>query len=183
MTDYPEAEPPHLHGDAALAKVRKLLSSFESAMLVTIALEHGDVHARPLGLLGKAADFDGTLWFFADTRSRKVQEIERDPRASLILQSDHDSRYLQLSGVARIEANRQKMEELYTARQRTWFPDGLADQHLTLIRFDAVHGSYWDSPGSVLQTLAAFTAAIVTHTPQETGRSGTLEVSGRTGRG
>ena len=71
----------HLTDDAAVARVRELLSSFRTAMFVTRAIDGDGVHTRPLGLQGDPSVFGGTLWFFADDRSRKVREIEREPRA------------------------------------------------------------------------------------------------------
>ena len=66
-----------LTGDEALARFRDLLPSFRSAMLVTHALDGAEPHARPMGLVGDAAAFDGTLWFFSDDRSRKIAESTR----------------------------------------------------------------------------------------------------------
>ena len=66
------------------------------------------------------------------------------------------------------------MRDLYTSSLRTWFPEGLDDPHLTLIRFDAEAGVYWESPGGVLQLAFAYATAIVTRKPGQTCRSGTL---------
>ena len=53
-----------------------------------------------------------------------------------------------------------KMRELYSPILKTWFPGGLEDPYLTLIKFEANSGAYWDSPGGMLQSLAAFGVAI-----------------------
>ena len=87
-----------LTGDEALSRFRDLLPSFRSAMLVTHAMDGAEPHARPMGLVGDAAAFDGTLWFFSDDRSRKIAEIARQPRASLVLQSDREHAYLHVVG-------------------------------------------------------------------------------------
>jgi len=165
-----------LTGADAIAKLRELLPAFRSAMLVTQALDESDPHARPMGLVGEPAAFDGTLWLFSDDRSRKIAEIARQPRASLILQSDRDSSYLHVLGRAAAVDDRARMRELYTPLLRTWFPEGLDDPHLTLIRFDAERAEYWDSPGGMLQVLGAFAKAVVTGRPAEGGDQGTLEL-------
>jgi len=166
----------HLTHDAAIAKVRQLLSGFQAAMFITQAVDGAGLHIRPMGLQGDPSVFGGTLWFFADDRSRKVREIEREPRATLVFQDDETSRYLQLNGSATSVRDRNKMRELYTPRVQTWFPDGLDDPHLMLIRFDATSGSFWDSPGGMLQVMAAFTKAVVTGTPARSGRAGTMDL-------
>ena len=169
-----------LTGDAALAKLRQLLPVFRSAMLVTHpvdgSLERAAPHARPMGLVGDLAAFDGTLWFFSDDRSRKIGEIAEQPRASLVLQSDRDHAYLHLVGRAGVVDDRDRMRDLYTPVLRTWFPEGLDDPHLTLIRFDADRAEYWDSPGGLLQVFGAFATAMVTGRPADAGDQGTLEL-------
>ena len=46
--------------------------------------------------------------------------------------------------------------------------------HLTLIRFDAHGGSFWDSPAGLLQVLGAFTKSVVIKKSGKGGESGTL---------
>jgi len=166
----------HLEGEAAIAKARELLPSFRTAMLVTRSSDGSELHMRPLGMVGDPSVFGGTLWFFTDDRSRKVQEIQRESSVSLVFQNDQDSRYLQLVGTAALVADRAKMRELYTPLLRAWFPGGLDDPHITLIRFDAASGSFWDSPGGILHVLAAFTKSVVTRTPGKSGRTGTMNL-------
>lgn len=170
------APPPPLAGEDAIAKVRELLPAFRSAMLVTHPLEGSDPHARPMGLVGDPAVFGGSLFFFSDDRSRKIEEIARHPRVSLVLQSDDSHRYLHFTGRAAVVDDRARMRELYTPILRTWFPDGLDDPHLTLIRVDVDRGEFWDSPGGMLQVLAAFTTSVVTGRPGQGGEQGTLEL-------
>jgi general stress protein 26 len=165
-----------LTGDEAITKLRALLPAFRSAMLVTHLLDGADPHVRPMGLVGDPETFGGALWFFTDDRSRKVAEIARESRVSLVLQSDRDQAYLHIVGWAALADDRSRMRELYTPILRTWFPDGLDDPHLTLIRVDVERAEYWDSPGGMLQLLGAFTKAVVTGTPGHGGEQGTLEL-------
>lgn len=79
-------------------------------------------------------------------------------------------------GTAVIVSDRGKMRELFTPITRTWFPEGLDDPHLTLLRIDVTNGAFWESPGGVLQVLAAFTKSVVTGTPGKGGRAGTLDL-------
>jgi general stress protein 26 len=166
----------HLDGEKALLKTRSLLSGFRTAMLVTKPEDTAELHMRPMALLGDLSVFGGSLWFFTDDRSRKVQEIQRNPSVSLAFQHDDNSQYLQLSGTATTQTDRVKMRELFTPLVKTWFPDGLDDPHLTLLRVDVTGGVYWDSPGGVLRVLAAFTKAVVTGTPSKAGTVGTMDL-------
>jgi general stress protein 26 len=164
----------HLTNDEAIAKVRKLLPSFSAAMFVTGLSRRTHPHSRPLALQGDLSIFGGTLFFFADNRSPKIHELSADPTVSLFFQNDADSCYMQLDGSAAVDHDRPRMRELYTPVLRTWFPEGLDDPNLTLIRFDAVSGAYWESPGGILQAMTAYATSVVTGAPGKSGRSGTL---------
>jgi general stress protein 26 len=166
----------HLTGDAAIAKARQLLPTFRTAMLVTRGTNGIGLRMRPMGLQGDLSVFGGTLWFFTDDRSPKVREIEHDPSVSLMFQSDETSRYLQLDGTAALVTDRGKMRELFTTSIRTWFPDGLDDPHLTLLRIDVTNGAFWESPGGMLQVLAAFTKSVVTGSPGKGSKAGRIDI-------
>ena len=167
----------HLAGDEAIAKVRSLLPSFHAAMFVTGVASGRELHARPLALQGDPAVFGGALWFFADDRSPKVYELAVDTDVCLFFQNDADVNYLQLDGTASLSKDRAKIRELYTPIVKTWFPEGVNDPHLVLIRFDAVTGSYWERPGGAWQLASAFATALVTGKAGKSGRSGTLRFS------
>lgn len=158
-----------------LDKVRSLLKNFRTVMMITTG-EDGHPHARPMGFQTDEATFDGTLWFFSARNSAKMHEIGPAKPASLTLQSDSAHAWMFIEGSA-VEVNdRPKMEALYTPLIRTWFPQGLDDPNLTLIRFEAEHIAYWDSPGGMLQVLAAFAKAVVTGTPGKGGESGEVRL-------
>jgi len=167
-------ESQHLSGEEALTKVRGLLKNFRSAMMVTLV--NGHIHSRPMGIQGDPSKFDGVLWFFSDRESRKIEEIKADPEMSLILQSDGDSAYLHLFGKASVSDDLGKKNELFTPLAKTWFPEGVNDPRLTLIRFEAERGDFWDSPGGMLQVLAAFTKAMVTGTRGQGGEMGEVRL-------
>ena len=164
----------HLAGDQAVAKVRQLLPSFKAAMFVTGVRSGHELHSRPLQLQGDPTVFGGTLWFFADDRSPKVYELAVDTTVSLFFQNDHARHYLQLDGTTALSRDKAKMRELFTPVAKAWFPGGLDDPHLTLIRFDATAGVYWENPGGVWQLAAALATSLVTGTPGKSGTSGTL---------
>ena len=165
----------HLAADAAIAKARALLPSFRTAMLITHGSGPGEVHMRPMGLQGDLLSFGGTLWFFADSRSHKVREIEREPRVHLAFQNEQDNRHLHLAGTASLVDDRAKMRELYTPTTKAWFPGGVDDPHLVLIRIDVTNGDFWESPGGIIHVLAVLTKSVVTGVPGKSGR-GTMDL-------
>ena len=158
-----------LTGDAALEKLRKLLAEFPIALMVTVS--NGEVTARPIGIVGDE-EFDGSLWFITDKRSRKVAAIESGATTTLLFQNDKNGDYLQLTGRASVVDDRATLERLYTTLQRTWFPKGLDDPNITLVRFDADGGNYWDSHDRYVRLAVAFAKSIVSGEPGKSGNAG-----------
>jgi general stress protein 26 len=159
-----------LRGDAAFEKVKELLAVFPIAFMVTVA--DGNFTARPIGVVGDHEKFDGTLWFITDKRSRKVNAIEHGAMTTLLFQNDKEGSYLHLTGRAAVVDDRARLEELYTTLQRTWFPKGLDDPDITLVKFEVDEGNYWDSHDSYLRLAVAFAKSIVTGEPGKSGNAG-----------
>ena len=164
-----------LMGDDALNKIRELLKHFRSAMLTTVTAD-GTLSTRPMGVQGDADKFEGTLWFFADSRSAKAQLVKTGAHTALVLQNDEKSSYLHMTGRASVERNLPKMQEIYTPLLETWFPAGLEDPNLALIRFDADKVDYWEAPGGMFQVLGAFTKAVISGEPGAGGHAGTANL-------
>jgi general stress protein 26 len=160
----------HLSGDDALKKLRELLANFPIAFMVTIV--EGQAHARPLGVTGKPEAFDGTLWFITDRRSRKVAEITAGAETSLTLANDEKGMYAHMRGHATLVEDRAQLAELYTPDQRTWFPDGLDDPNMTLIRFHVDEADYWDGHQSKVRLAIGFLKAVLTGRPGREGDTG-----------
>ncbi len=101
-------------------------------MLITAGDE--GLHTRPMGLLGQAGDFHGTLWFITDDRSRKVADLAASAHAAVAFQNDEAGGIMHLDGRAAQSHDRARLAQLYTPVQRTWSLAGLDDPHMTLIR-------------------------------------------------
>jgi general stress protein 26 len=161
-----------LSGEEALAKLRELLEHFPIAFMVT--LNEGHARARPLGVVSNSEEFSGTLWFITDRRSRKVAEITGGARTTLLFQNDERGTYAHMRGRATVVDDRQKLAEMYTTDQRTWFPDGLHDPDMTLVRFDVDEADYWDGHASMVRKAVAFAKSVVTG---QAGRDGDTGVA------
>jgi general stress protein 26 len=165
-----------LTGDEALTKLRQLLKELPIAFMVTV--DGPEIIARPIGVVGDHGAFDGSVWFITDRRSRKVAAIERGAITALLFQNDREGTYLHLSGRATVVEDPQKLKELYTPVQRTWFPDGVDDPDITLLRFDATDAAFWDGHASMLRLAAAFAKSLITGTPGASGHAGTASLTG-----
>jgi general stress protein 26 len=64
-----------------------------------------------------------------------------------------------------------KAKELWNVFYKAWFPEGLDDPKLALIRVDVDHAEYWDSPNSKVVQLAGLIKAAVTGKPAQGGEN------------
>ena len=124
------------------AHLKDLLEAFDTAMLIT---RHGErEHARPMAIAG--VEDANTLWFVTSDDSPKSDEIRSDARASVTLQSA--TRYVALSGIARLVDDRRKIDELWKPTWKAWFPNGKDDPKLVLIRVSVTDAEFWDNAGT-----------------------------------
>lgn len=146
------------------------LSRARFVMLTTLD-EDGGIYSCPMTL--QQAE-DGVLWFFTSTTTPTAQAIERDPRAGIALMAD-DQFYASVYGTASLVNDRARMRELWDTMVEAWFPQGVEDPHLTLLRLDIVRGEYWDSDQNSLLKMFEIGKAIATNTRPNVGKKGTIE--------
>jgi general stress protein 26 len=118
-----------------------LIDGIKVAMLTTIGPD-GSLRSRPMATL--PGEFDGTLWFFTNIDSPKVDEVQLEEHVNVSYDDSDDHRYLSISGRATLSQERQQLEELWNPILLTWFPLGLDDPQLALLRVEADSWEYWD---------------------------------------
>lgn len=142
-----------------IEKVRELIKGINFAMMTT-AREDGTLHSRPMAT--QRFEFDGNLWFFTGRASTKVKEIKADQHVNLSYADPDGNRYLSIAGRASIVRDRAKAKELWNPFYRTWFPKGLDDPNLALMKVKVESAEVWDSPSSMMVHLYGIVKATLT---------------------
>ncbi len=127
-------------------KLWQLIKDIEIAMLTTLA-EEGALRSRPMATQQIDADH-AELWFFVSIDSHTVVEIYHEREIGLSYASPETHRYVSVSGRAFVVRDQAKTNELWTPAAKVWFPQGINDPHLTLLRVEVDSAQYWDSPTS-----------------------------------
>ncbi len=120
-----------------------LLKDFETAMLITCSAD-GQMHARPMAVAEMYADADA--YFVAGIDSPKVNEIEANPNVSLTFQSP--KQFASVSGHATVVRDQALVDRLWSEAWKVWFPKGKTDPGISLIKFNAQAGEYWNNAGA-----------------------------------
>lgn len=132
-----------LSEDEKRQRLSTLLSLFDTAMLVT-RTEDGGMRARPLSI-AESQD-DGAMYFSTAVDSPKVEELEADPHVNVVMQDGR--RFVSVSGTATVVRNRALIERLWRPAWKVWFPQGIDDPSLCLLRIDPTEAAYWDLTGT-----------------------------------
>ena len=156
----------------SIEKLKVLLEGIDFAMLTTAA--GGKFRSRPMST--QEMDENGDLWFFTSDDTHKVEEIEADDRVLVAYSSPDDNTYVSVFGRGSIHKDRDKIEELWNPVLKAWFPDGLDDPHLCLLKVSVEEAEYWDSPNSKLVQIAGFVKALVTGQETEGGDYGKINL-------
>lgn len=151
-----------------IAILQKEIKGIEIAMLTTCDSD-GQLRSRPMAT--QEAEFDGTLWFFTRDESPKVDSIQSHQQVNVAYADPKGNRYVSVAGTAQIVRDRQKMKELWTPAVKAWFPDGVDDPKLALIRVDVSGAQYWDFASKTLVKLAGFVKATLTGQPMSAGHA------------
>ena len=142
----------------SIEKIRQLTEGIDFCMLTTI--DAGQLRSRPMST--QQTEFDGDIWFFTSDDTHKLDEIAKDDRVCAAYAKPSDDTYVSISGRAEIVRDRAKMEEIWSPILKAWFPQGLDDPHLCLLKVTAEQAEYWDSPSGKLVQLFGFVKALAT---------------------
>ena len=151
----------------SIEKIRDLTHGIDFCMLTT--MDSGVLRSRPMST--QVFEFDGDLWFFTSDNTHKVEEIEKDGRVNAAYSDPDDNVYLSLSGRAEVVKDKAKIEELWSPVLKAWFPEGLDDPHLCLLRIPVEQAEYWDAPSSKIVQLFGMVKAMATGTEADYGEN------------
>jgi general stress protein 26 len=157
----------------ALVHLRDTIQNVRIAMLTTQDAD-GSLRSRPMAV--QDTDFDGDLWFFTSDDSEKADSLKGGSAVNVAFVDVKANRYVSVSGVGELMRDHAKILELWNPAFGVYFPEGLKDPHLALIRVETKNVTWWDGPTSLVGKVVGFVKALVTRKPSEMGDTGTAKV-------
>lgn len=127
-----------------IQQLTSLIEDLDCGMLTTVD-DDGSLHSRPMSICGEI-DTDGTMWFFTFANSHKVAEIEQRHEVNLSFTALDEGRYISISGTAELVRERNKIQEKWQPDLQVWFPQGLNEPDMALLKVKINRVDYWDSP-------------------------------------
>ena len=151
------------------AQLKSLIEDIKIGMFTTED-DDGTLRSRPLQTVG--VDDNGSLWFFTSATSPKVAESKADGgRVNVSYANPSKQDYVSVSGKATLTRDREKMKQLWTKWVEAFFPKGLDDPDLALLRVDIEKAEYWDAPGSSIARAYGLAKALSTGKPDALGEN------------
>jgi len=142
------------------------------AMMATVDSD-GALRSRPMWTQGD--DFDGTLWFFISNEAPAARALERDGRVVLSYAAPDKDLYVSVVGRGELVDDKEKAEELWNTFAQAWFPGGVDDSHLELLRVDVEQAEYWEDRKPKVLQFAEIVLGAVTGKPPKSGEKEELE--------
>jgi general stress protein 26 len=158
MPDRPISE---IRNNSEYEKLNTLIEGIKFAMITTFGPD-GVLRSRPMTTQKPAhgRSFDGTLWFFTGIRTAVATDVERSPIVNLSYADPSDSRYVSISGTAEISRDHAQMADMWNDLYKAWFPMGLEDPDICLLKVSVTAAEYWEPPsGKMIQLLGILKAA------------------------
>jgi general stress protein 26 len=157
----------------AVEKIKELATGADICMFTTL-LKKLPLTSRPMST--SKVDDEGNLWFLSKKSSEKNQEIESDSRVQLFYASKGSAEYLSVYGNAQIIIDKQKAEELWSSIAKAWFPGGVDDPEVSIIKVTPIESYYWDTKHNKIVSLLKITSSMITGNSNDDGVEGTINV-------
>ncbi|MFO5492210.1 MAG: pyridoxamine 5'-phosphate oxidase family protein [Cuspidothrix sp.] len=129
-------------------ELRKLLEGIDCGMLTTVDDNHS-LHSRPMSMWNEI-DNDGTLWFFTLANSHKVVEIQHHQQVNVSFSAPDQQRYVSISGSAELIRDHDQLEEKWQPGLEIWFPNGVKEPNIALLKVKVNQVDYWESSSSFI---------------------------------
>lgn len=147
----------------------ELIKDIKFGMLTTHH-SNGHLHSRPLTTQNQKVDEDTALWFFISRASDTAKDLADNPSVVMTYADPGKDSYVSVSGTGRIVEDMAKKKQLWSLFTQAWFPGGVDDPDLALMRLDITHADYWDvKTNKVVQLLKMATAAVSGKPPENMG--------------
>lgn len=166
-------EEQHLKNREAIDKLISLAEEVKVCMFATVHDDYA-VQSRPMQTI--KVDEEGNVWFFTNEYSEKADDISKNNTVYLMYSHPGKNTYLHVKGEAAIVNDRKKMEELYSPMIKGWFPDGLEDPALALLKVETSQASYWDGSSNKLVVFYNIVKAIAKGEVADEGEYGKLQL-------
>ena len=162
----------HLQNEEARKKFKELVEEIKVCMFIT-ATQSDHEHTRPMYAVD--VDREGSVWFFTDIRSIKVEEVTVERDVHLVFSHPGKESYMDVWGKASVNTDRALIKEKWNPMIKAWFPGGSDDPNVALLQVKPTNVYYWDTEaGKMVEFIKTIVGAITSNPKIAEGKEGKL---------
>lgn len=157
----------------AIRNLHSKIASIRFCMLTTV---NDDLSLSSRPMTQQALDDDATLWFFTSDDSELVQNLLLHPKVNISFSEPSDNIYVSITGDATLVKDRGKAEQLWNPMVSAWYPLGVDDPHVILVKVKIHCAEYWDSHTNKMMNMFSIAKAVITgERPKDVGEHEKLQ--------
>jgi general stress protein 26 len=154
----------NLQSNEALEKFKKLVNEVNICMFITNNNTDEHSHTRPMATI--EVEDNGTLWFYTDVRSIKVEEVEKEQEVHLTYAHPGKESYLDVWGTATVVTDRQQIKDKWSPVVKAYFPNGADDPNIALLKVSPNNCYYWEAESGKMVQFFKMAVAAATGNPK-----------------
>lgn len=151
----------------------KKIENIEICMFSTLEAD-GSIVSRPMST--RQIEPDGILWFFTDEHSVKVDDVLHFDHVNLAYADISKQTYISISGTAELVTDQARIQKLWSPVLQAWFPKGLEDPNLALIKVIPHTAEYWNASSNKMQQVFKIAKAIMKGKQYQGGEHGKINM-------
>lgn len=136
-----------------IGQLIQLIDGIPIAILTTVRPD-STLHSCPMVV--QALDDDGAFWFLTAANTEKVEAVRTMQRVNLSFSENGSNRFVSVSGFCELVRDRERSKQLWSPSYKTWFPGGLDDPNLILMRIVVQEVEYWSASGPGMISITGF---------------------------
>jgi len=129
---------------------------------------------------------EGELWFFTTDESGTAHDLAEEHAVNISYSEPERDHYVSVSGQATVVMDQAKARHLWAEELARYFPKGLHEPHLALLRVRIEFAEYWDASASKMRPLTnpeGHSDDLAQSGRKKAGASGTGEREGQREKG
>ena len=143
-----------------IIKFKTIVDNIKTGVLFTHS-NIDELKGRPM--ITMSIDSNCSLWFFGNEFSSSVHQIWRNNEVFVNYANPYINTYAVVKGKAYLTRDINKINDLYISTLNEWFPCGVNDPGLLLIRVEPVKVEYWNgNSGKIVSSYNIATGISVT---------------------
>jgi general stress protein 26 len=108
--------------------------------MLTTQEKDGGLRSRPMVCASLDQD---ALWFITKEHTPKVAEAQEHQAVNVAFASPEKGAYVSVTGQAQVVHDEKLLQKFWSAELSRWFPQGVSDPDLALLRIDIRHTEQW----------------------------------------